>query len=59
MVIWGKKVDGNKFDGNTFSVSDMGRKKYSESTLYLKNIVFVEQQCCDNLSPKHTIPHLS
>ena len=40
MVFLGKTIV-SKFDGTTFSVSDMGRTKYYVSTL--KHIVFVEK----------------
>ena len=37
----GGDISVRKFDGKTFSVSDMWRKKYSEGTLCHINIVFV------------------
>ena len=37
-------------------ICDMARKKYSESTLCLKNIFFCRKKyCCDNLSRKNVL----
>ena len=44
MVFWVTKFSVSKFDGTNISVSDMERKKYSESTLCLKLIAFVEKK---------------
>ena len=37
MVFWGKTFTVSKLDGENISVSDMGRKKYFESTYALEN----------------------
>ena len=43
MVLFGENNFVSKFDEKKNSVSDMGRRKYSESTLCLKKLVFIEK----------------